>query len=264
MEIQLYKQNLPYSELANMPKRELEVMQALNSRMLKDTPDFENFIIFKNCIVKAYLISRFTSPVAGEVTVLIDETAKSFKKNLGTIREDEVPILFERGISKEYGDYMGLGFISFVDWGKAYIKDQARIKLTTPIKETKIPSIDEIYQISKSNALEAFKEFKSKGTCGRFASVVYQFLLDQKIVYQTKEERIEYWNQAKQEYSEYLNTVMANPVDMDEKKKIQKDYQSFLEGGKQDRLIIISRRLVVDDYFRGLEMESIELETVLK
>lgn len=259
MEIQLYK-----SENAIVPSRDNEIKLALQTRLFSTLEQKDAYPIVKNAIVKAYITARYEMPEAFEIEIIIDETMKAIKSKFGSLREEELSIAITRGLIGDYGDFKGISMISIIQFVKAYLKEESRIKLTLPAKEEKMkPSDEEIYQLSKSNALKAFGELQRNGTVGSFGGVVYDFLTSIKLIELEQEEKNDYWKQAKEEYLKYLNTAMANPLDMSERNRLKKDLELFQSGEKKDRIISISKRLIVDDYFRGLLMEETDLNTLI-
>lgn len=259
--IQLYQQP---TALAEIPSRDKEIATALQSPIFSSIPVDDAYDIMKRSITRAYLLAKFECPVGLELQIIVDETMKIFQSRFGSIRQNEIDICFSRGIMGDYGDFKGLALPAFSKFAQCYLKEESRIKLTLPAKEEKMqPSDDEIYQISKSNALKAFSELQRNGTVGSFGSVVYDFLNSIKLIELEQEEKNEYWKQAKEEYLKYLNTAMANPLDMSERNRLKKDLELFQSGEKKDRIISISKRLIVDDYYRGLIMEETDLNELL-
>lgn len=260
-EIKLYQQPI---DLALYPKREQEVFNALQTALINTKPEIELYEIFRKQITHAYMISMFTPPEPVAFQAIVNETMMKYKSSFGFIREGEINLIFTRGLAKEFGDFMGLSYITFVDWAKAYAKDLIRIKLTSHPKENNKPSDDEIYQLKKTNAYNALNEFKQKGTCGRFAVDVYNFFEEIKLITLTQEEKNEYWRLAKVEYKLHLDRQAQLLVTMEDKRKLDRDYNSALEGGKTARFVVISKRLIVDDFFRQIIMEETDLQILIE
>lgn len=260
-EIKLYQQPV---DLALYPKREQEVFNALQTTLINAKPEIELYDVFKKQITHAYMISMFTPPEPVAFQAIVDETMKKYKSMFGFLREGEINLIFTRGLAKEFGDFMGLSYITFVDWAKAYAKDLIRIKLTSEPKLNNKPSDDERYQLKKINALSALKEFKEKGSCGRFALDVYNFFEEIKLITLSQEEKNEYWRLAKVEYKLHLDRQAALLVTMEDKRKLDRDYSSALEGGKTARFIVISKRLIIDDFFRQIIMEETDLLSLIE
>lgn len=259
--IKLYQQNI---ELSRYPKREADIYSALQTRLISSLEEKELYNILKSNISKSYATANFTAPEPNQFMLIVDETMKYYRDRFGFIREAEINLIFTRGLAKEYGPFMGLSFITFVDWAKAYAKDLVRIKLTSAPKETNKPTDEEMYQLKKTNALSALNEFKAKGTCGRYALDVYDFFCELKLIDLSQEEKNEYWRLAKQEYQQYLNSQRAKMITMEDKRKLDKEYAEALEGGKTARFVVISKRLIVDDYFRTIVMEETDLLTLIE
>lgn len=258
MEIQLYKNTAALSEI---PKADHEIGLALTGRLFSNIPDVEAFSIIRDAILKGYISAKYSKIEASELDIIADETMKCVKNKFGSLRENEFIIALMRGLLGDYGEFHGISFISCSQFVKAYLKEPSRVKLTLPNKQEALkPSDDEIYQLSKQNALEALKELNKKGTVGRFGVIVYDFFEKIGLINLSLDEKKEYWQQAKEEYKVYLKSV---PLDLAERKKIQRDLDDFMHGGKQDRLKVISKRLAIDDYLRSLTMEGTDLNTLI-
>lgn len=260
MEIQLYK-----SENAIVPSRDSEIKLALQTRLFSTLDQKEAYPIVKNAIVKAYITARYEMPEVFEIEIIIEETMKAIKSKFGSLREEELSIAISRGLIGDYGDFKGISMITIIQFVKAYLKEESRIKLTLPAKEQKMqPSENEIFELSKSNALKAFGELQRNGTVGSFGGVVYDFLCKIKVIDLSQEEKNDYWKEAKEEYLQYITKAIANPLDMSERNRLKKDLELFQNGEKKDRIISISKRLIVDDFFRGLIMDETPIETIFK
>lgn len=131
MELQLYKQN----GLASIPNTEVEVWRALNTKIIKEIHPAVLFEVFKSAITKAYAMVRFENPVGKEFTLMIDQVMQICQSKFGTLREDEVMIAISRGVLKEYGDYMGLSIVSFVNFVKKYMEQDARNQMLAEINK---------------------------------------------------------------------------------------------------------------------------------
>jgi len=261
MEIQLYKNT---AALAEIPKADHEIGLALTGRLFSNIPDVEAFNIIRDAILKGYISAKYSKIEASELDIITDETMKCVKNKFGSLRENEFIIALMRGLLGDYGEFHGISFISCSQFVKSYLKEPSRVKLTLPPKqEAAKPSDDEIHQLSKQNALEALKELNKTGTVGRFGVIVYDFFENIGLINLSLDEKKEYWQQAKEEYEFYLKTAISVPLDLAERKKTQRDLDDFMQGGKQDRLKVISKRLAVDDYLRSLTMEGADLNTLI-
>lgn len=260
--IQLYKQD---TALVGIPSKDKEIAFALTSPIFSSLSPENAYDVMKQSITRAYLLAKYECPVGVELQIIVDETMKIFQIRFGSIRKNEIDICFARGIMGDYGEFKGLALPAFSSFATGYLKEQSRIKLTTPTELEKMqPTELEIFEISKSNALKAFSELQRNGTVGSFGGVVYDFLNKIKLIELEQQEKNEYWKQAKEEYLNFLTVSMANPLDMPERNRLKKDLELFQNGEKKDRIIAISKRLIVDDYYRSLIIEEINLEQELE
>lgn len=258
-EIQIYKQQ---ADLALIPKRDVEIKIALSSKMIKDLPDPEVFEAFKSNISKCYIISRFAAPEGIELTVIIDETMKMAKSRFGSLRIDEVNIAFTRGLAKEYGDYMGLSFITFIEWIKCYIKEETRINLIKPAPEVKSePTKEEKFDLYVSNALETFYGYQSGKDVSLMAASVYRFLRKIKLFAYSEEEQADFITRAHNEVVDHLQQQKAKVLDKNLRNQILRklEYPQTLE----ETIILHAQRLGLYSYFQSLIIDEVDLKDLL-
>lgn len=260
--IEIYKQNTNLS----VPERDNEIQVALESRMIKDVASVELFEILKAVIIKAYIVSRYTSPVGNELTIITDETLKKVKSSFGAIRERELPIIFTRGVAKEYGDYKGLSFPTFIDWFRAYLKEESRIKLTTPVTETKEPTLQERFTVASKNAMDAFLAYQSGKDISLVAPSVYRFLRGIRLFQYSDEEQEEFMGQAKLETIAHLNNKKATTADKFKRLDIGRILENLnLEENLplNEKVVIQAKRLGLYAYFQTLIMEEADLQELI-
>lgn len=239
-----------------------QIQIALTSQMIKDIPNDKLFEILKTIVAKAYAVSRFTPPEGIELTWMVDETMKVLKSRHGSLRYQELEILFSRGLSKEYGDFKGLSMITFVDWAKAYMKEEIRVKLLTPKEEVKIPSVEERFTIALNLALNTFSDFKNSKSILLQGSTVYRFLNRLKIVQYNEEEQADFMNEARQqiinektlEKSQTSNKYVRNEINR------QLDDLSSL----QEKIVLRAQHNGLVVFFQECIMEETDLEALIK
>lgn len=256
--IQLYQQNTSIS----IPTRDSEMQLALATPLIKDLSNKVLFDLLKDQITKSYIIARFTSPEANELTLITDETMKVFKSRLGSIRRDEIAILFTRGLSKDYGDYKGLSFITFVDWAKAYLKEDSRIKLTTPVELKQEPTPEQKFSIALSNTINAYQDFKEQKDISLVASTIYRFLVRLKCLKYTDEEKEDFISDATINVNNSLLSQKSTTMDKYKRLEIVR----VLEDSQklEQKIIIEAQRLGLYCYFGGLDTDEITVEQLIK
>jgi hypothetical protein len=259
-EIQLYQQP---NSLSGLPQRVSEIKVALSSKMIKDLSEPELFEIFKSNISKCYVISRFAAPEGIELTVIVDETMKMAKSRFGNLRVEEISIAFTRGLAKEYGDYMGLSFVTFVEWIKSYMKEEDRINLTKPAQEVKPePTQEERFDLAASNAVNAFETYKLRKDISLIAPVVYRFLRGIKCFSYSEQEQRVFISEATNEVINELTTEQANTLDKFKRIDIGRTLNNSQK--MEDKIIIHAQRLGLYAYFQTLIMEDADLKQLLQ
>jgi len=259
-DIQLYQQP---NGLAALPQRVAEIKAALSSRMIKDLSEPELFELFKSNISKCYVISRFAAPEGIELTVIIDETMKMAKSRFGNLRSDEISIAFTRGIAKEYGDYMGLSFITFVEWLKAYMKEETRINLTKPAPEIKTePTREEKFDLFVTNALQAFSGYQAGKDISLVASSVYRFLRRLDFFIYSEQEQEEFLTRAQKEVIAHLQLKKSTVLDKNLRNQIEK--QLAAPETLEQTIILHAQRLGLYTYFQTLIIEESDLKQMLE
>lgn len=268
MEIKLYSEN----SVTPLSSNDMMIVDAINSDLVNNVSDQELKEELLKLVASAFLTAGYKAPETTlELNILLGEIISELRRIKTNIRIKEISIAFKNGVHKKYGEYMGLSAVSFCQFIKEYLKEEPRAEAlrqkNTP-KETRTPSEQEIYNLSVENCKTAFSDLKSKGTVGRFGVIVYDFLTKIGILQLDKETRWQYYEDAKSDLQEYLKSKMFNCNDKHEVNRLKSDLNSIIEGVKtqsnEQKLITISKRLAVDDYFRGLEMEGLTIEEVLK
>lgn len=251
--------------------RDNEVAIALTGRMIKDIDRQYLFNIFKGAINRAYLLIRYEAPI--ELQLIIDETMKLAQNNYGTIREGEVEIALTRGVLGDYGsDFKGLSVVTFIGFIKAYLKDEARSKLLgTPVKEYNQPDYNQIFTMSKGNALRALNDVKEKKDITLYGSIVFDWLRKIGLIDLNEYIEAEFAEDARSElYNEFS---MKAEITTDKYKRREfGDIVTALipkEDGTVDNLVahkILSRSkcLTLKAFMEGVLLEELDLEQMIE
>jgi len=257
--LQLYKQqNL---DISNFTPREIEIYDALQSPMIKDVSEAELYELFRYAVNKAYLMAVYTAPEPEQFTIVVDETMKMSKSKYGFVRAKEVPLIFVRGCSKEFGEFMGLNFITFMGWFDGYIKDKKRIELTTPAKETKEPTLQERFEIASKNAMDAFLAYKIGKDISLQAPTVYRFLRGIKLFEYTEAEQDEFWEQSKQDIYRDLKLKKAVTIEKFKREEIEKQLNGELSI--DEKIKAQAQRLGLYSFFQAIMMEEADLQELI-
>lgn len=258
-DLQLYKQqNL---DISKFTPREIEIYNALQSPMIKDVPEADLYELFRYSVNKSYLMAIYKAPDPDQFTIVVDETMKMAKSKYGFIRAKEVPLIFVRGCSKEFGEFMGLNFITFMDWFDGYIKDKKRIELTTPVKETKEPTLQERFEIASKNAMDSFLAYQVGKDISLQAPTVYRFLRGIKLFEYNESEQDEFWSQAEQEI--YRDLRLKKTVTIEKFKREEIEKQLSGELSVEEKIKAQAQRLGLYSFFQSLIMEESDLQELI-
>lgn len=173
------------------PSNELQVHKSIAS-ILETAPSFEmpdkdlRELIIKPAVLKAYMDTGFRYEKE-DLTYIVDCLKSEIISNpkLRTIRPEEIKIAISNGVRKEYGDYMGLGLVSFIQFLKGYMNSEERnqAKMLKADNDRQIafrqkpePTAEQIAEGRKSTIIRAFKEYAIKGHYDDLGSYVYSSL----------------------------------------------------------------------------------------
>lgn len=257
-DIRLYNRE---QALAAIPARDVEIYDALSSDMISSISNAICFELFKLAITKAYIASRYTAPEGSEMTTIITETSKFAKARLGSIRVKEVDIAFTRGLTKEYGEYHGLSFITFIDFLKGYMKESSRLALMAPVDEIKEPTSEEKFQIASYNALKSFSDYKKGEDIHLVAPAVYRFLNRLKIIQYNDEERSEFLDFAEKAVILQEKEKASKTNDRNMRRAILSALQR--PETLEQKIIFQAQRLGLYAYFQSAIMDDMDLRKVI-
>lgn len=217
-----------------IPSTDMEITKALESRMINSVEPGILFEIFKASITKCYAMVRWEAPTGKEFTLMIDQVMQISKSKYGTIRENEVSIALTRGVLKEYGEYMGLSIVSFVNFIKGYLSEESRIKLlaikNTPVEEDKTPTAAEQTKAFISRLEELFVDYKSnKSIMPTEGAFYFEKLWYAKVIRFTSEQREELKKVAFARIRELKNP--KNAKSKHDYNKAKNAFSEFLSSG---------------------------------
>ena len=115
------------------------------------------------------------------LSYLVNEVTNSILNKFPTIRLQEIPIAFQKGIRNEYGDYFGLCVVSFEQFIQGYLSGPDRKQLVDEKNKLMIdvktePTKDEKFSTAKWLCLDAYNQIKNNKPLGLNGVAVYTFL----------------------------------------------------------------------------------------
>jgi hypothetical protein len=130
-------------------------------------------------IAKCYADLNFKVPE--DPTYLVNEVTDSILKNYPSMRLQEIPEAFAKGIREEYGKYFGLCVISFEKFIEGYLASEDRLKLVEQknrllIEEKTEPTAEDKFMTAKALCIQAYENVKVNRPIGLTALTVFTFL----------------------------------------------------------------------------------------
>lgn len=105
------------------------------------------------------------------------------KKATPNIRLSEIPVVIEKGVLGDYGEYHGLSVVSVIKFIKAHLASRERVELAKEMmgsqQEVKLPTEKEILDRDLILLERAFSEFKASGKFNDIGNYLYK-VLDEK------------------------------------------------------------------------------------
>lgn len=249
--IKLYQQP---DALSLIPQSDCEIHVALQSRIFSAIPNDEAYDIMKNHITRAYVSARFEMPNAQELVIIVDETMKVFKSQFGSIREDEIPLCFSRGIRGNYGEFKGLALPALSKFAQCYLKENSRLKLLTPVETKTEPTKEQKFEIGKNLALSTLQKFLEEKPIDIEGATVYRFLRKLGIVVYSEEEQSEFLELAKDQVIASRTREKFTSLDKHVRATIEKELNdmSLLET----KIIHTAQHNGLVQYFQSLSFED--------
>lgn len=254
-----------------------EVFSALDTATVSQSLPPEVYNAVKLGLVKAfadtgYKINGTKDEITQQTDYMINEVRKDITKLYPAIRLGEIQVAFKRGVRKEYGEYMGLSVVSFLGFIAGYIKDETRKQALIEKNKLKeepayIPTFDQVYDIAKSNALNALKDVENGKDITFSGNVVYDFLEGIGLIDLDREAIIEIRKEARQ----LIFASFENKVELDRFKRIDNALiiEALLDPTKpQDKVkhLIRSRAkcMALKTFLQGVLLEGTDLAEMIE
>lgn len=214
---------------------------------------------------------------------------KDMQRYFGTLTFEEVEICFNIGYKGEdggYGKYFGLCNKSYFFWLTQYTFSENRTKAVKAISESKNflinppppkPTEEQIFEINKNGAIQAFEHVKQGKEFIDMNNVVYDFLDGLKMIDFTKEEKKEMLEKVRRELISEQNKQLMTP-DMIHAKSIKALIETYQKGElipnqtnedgspkyKHSTVVVNNtKRYALNEYFKRLIAKGIDFESLI-
>lgn len=243
----------------NLPAKSMEIYNVLQSPLIKDCSDEQIREVVINDMISAYFKAGFAYPSDSDFKIMADQMVINIRQQGFAMRLNEISIAFSRGVLKEYGEYMGLSIVSFTNFVKMYLMNNARLdalrEYNTPKEEPKEPTEKEKFEMAKMNAIQAFLDVNA-GKSIVLGSVVYDFLDTQGILNFTKEEKNQYMDRAKNLIISETNSRKEAESDSFKRNDLRRIIEAVTDGSEKSLVISKAKQLALIDFMRSLHLEG--------
>lgn len=213
------------------------------------------FQIVQISVAKCYADLNWKAPSDADKSYLINELTDNIRSRYKSLRAEEIPIAFSRGIRGEYGEFMGLSVITFEKFISEYLNSQFRIDLGKSMPK----AIEQRTEVNLTRedriafANQAFAKFKVDDFYNDLGNIVYDFLDSEGLITFTAKEKFEIMEQVrKREYDK-----LQNPTSSREKKQFDDAITKLIEGN--DSIIPHAKRECLRLYFLDLKSKNLEI-----
>lgn len=261
-EIQLYTNTIP--------AKAAEIFNVLDGKLVRDLSDRELFENMRGLITEAYTVTGHNLPEGQELVYFVTSVQRDIQAICKTfpVRVTELPIAFNRGVRKEYFDYIGLPVIRFGEFLNKYIAHPDRVEALAnrhaKIEPKREPTEEEKFNTAKALALKAYKEVSEGKDITLYGRVVYDFLDGLGLIEFTTAEKKEFYAEAKRLIIRENQIKATGSVDMLLLKRIKGVLESIEEGGEKELIISRSKVLALVSYLQALILEEVELQLEYK
>jgi len=251
----------------------LQVFRILDSPMVINSTDSEIEDTVKKAILSAYFTIGWSYPDGEDFKIMVVSIVTHVKNTGLSLRLPELTIAFNRGVTKEYGDFMGLSIAAFIQFLNGYVKDDSRKQALIEFNKKNTmdsvqPSPNEIFDLSKGNALRALEDIKTGRDISLYASAVYNFLEQIKVLDLDDETIKEYQMDAKKRVVD--DQQMLNMTEMDKFRRITNNQviDAILKGSPnrdaKAKVILKAKYLAVKDFMEVAIMEDTKLDEIIE
>lgn len=203
-----------------------------------------------------------------DMPLLCTQVYKEIQMQFRFIRLEEMKLAFQRGIRKEYGEYMGLSLITFHTWMKAFIQDGERKQAIEELRASReqepkpLMSKTEAEFLWKQAMREQFAHFKKTGFL-KCELPIFQFKEFERLglIKLNATEKQFIWNQAKENLLEKKRLKRLNPDSKEQLTKLTESIGRIVENKmtsiEQGEVKCEACRISITNHYKSVEGLSI-------
>lgn len=205
---------------------------------------------------------------------LVNEVTKSILNKYPALRLPEIPIAFEKGIRKEYGEYYGLCVVTFEQFIAGYLTSSTRqnlVKERDKLIETKNePTVDEKFTTAKGLCVDAFERVKQGKAIGLTAVAVYTFLNDIQLIDPDYKKGI--MPQALEELVKEKEAESINCFELLKRRRLNADLELLklniqahgITSDQYNECKRVGKRIILNNWMRDITLNEINLPRLIE
>lgn len=222
---------------------------------VRDIPEKELKLFLIELIEKMYHLCGVKLE-AEPIKVQIPELLKDLKMYFRFLTITEIEMAFKKGCKKDYGEYYGLNYKTYIGWINAYRNEQSRANAINAIDKAKKElepkpkelSEEEKEAIVKNGVLQKWEDYKSGKPFDDTGNVAYNYLDRKGLIKFTAEKKKAFMELAKKQNKEDAILKKCPTIG------------SVLE---EANIITTAKKIALFEYFGGLVEVGEDLDKLI-
>lgn len=228
--------------------------------------DQEIFEVIVRALAKSYTDLGMAQPPQKDKDYLANELTDLIPRHFPFMRLQEIPLAFSRGIRGKYGVFYGLNVVTFEKFVEAHLHHEIReqlVRASGSIKQHEVPDRASRFRVAKQNAMEAMRLMRA-GKEVLSGGVVYDFLDALGLISFSTAEKWVFMKEAKQYLTESLERESNRAVSRIKQMEIDRNLVGIKEGTAIERIKVSAKKLALNAFLRGCELEGANLEQLIE
>jgi len=258
------------SLMRNGQELEIPELPSVNNPLtvpsIKHNSDDDIFAIILMSLATSYTDLSWKQPSKKDKEYMANKLADSIPSKFPSIRLHEIPEAFANGIRGKYGEFMGLGVVSFENFIEAHLASEKReqfAKEVLMIPERIEPDINTKFTTAKNNALKAFQSKKIGSDISLVALVVYTFLDRLKLIQYSAKRKWDFVDLAKEILIKGFTHQLSVTINKQDRFRIRRDIENVKDGSAVQLILNTSKRVALYQYFDDLALSGINLDELI-
>lgn len=199
-----------------------------------------------------------------------EQLSKTLFDKYQSLTLDEVYLALKNGMQKEYGEYYGLNSMTFAGFVKAYNESEERLRIReAKIKQRQLlEAPKELTELEKNHIvingiIERFEDFKKNGFVQDLGNIAFMYLGKIGLIKFTREYKDDVMMRAELQTCRDASVKLALCINPFERNYL-KDIMDDPHGKAEPDLQVLCRNIALNDYFKKLINEGVELTDILR